>query len=216
MKSFMIFALLALALVIAPVHASAQTVLTTFPTVCIPGGTNSQFIFQPQGGAYASPLQPGLYNCISPNTPALFSVGGANRLLLLSDVATTTVATTVFSYPLLSYTNYTFTCTIFWQNSSTNANTFTVSYPTSPTAVSAFLTSIYTAAGAQVALPLAGGPPVTATGGAAGAGSTTYKAVIDGGIQNGATAGTLAFQISATSGTATAKAGSFCTANSAP
>jgi hypothetical protein len=221
MKNFALLALVALALTFAA-PAFAQNSYTQFPTYCTPainGGTaatNSSFYFYPQGGAYASPLPPGLYLCTAPNVAAPFMGGGASKQLLLADVATTTAAASVFSYPLLANTNYTFSCTLFWQNSSTNADTFTVAAPTSPTAILAYLTSIYTAAGAQVAAPLSGGPPLTGTGGTAGVGSTTYKAIVDGGIQNGANAGNLAFQISATSGTATIKAGSYCTVNSAP
>ena len=217
MKKLVTLSLLALALAIVPVLASAQATLTQYPTVCVPGGTNSQFIFAPQGGAYASALSPGLYNCISPNVAARFGGGNANDLLLLSDVTATSSAVTVFSYPLLASTNYSFECTLFWQDSTTAAVNFSLAAPASPTSILGFLTSIYTAAGALVAVPLSGGPPVAAQSGAAGAGATTYKAVIDGGIQNGTTAGGLAFQVNGVSGsTATVKAGSHCSAKSAP
>lgn len=215
MKTLVRFALLALALAIVPALASAQATLTQFPSVCVPGGINSQFLFQPQSGAYASALAPGLYNCIAPNQAALFNGGGASKLLLLSNVTTTTAATNVFSYPILASTNYTFTCTIFWQNSSTNAETFTLATPASPTSVFAFGELVYNAAGGSNTAPFTGSP-LALSSTAAGAGSTTYKATISGGIQNGSTAGNLAFQISAAAGTATAVAGSYCAVNSAP
>jgi len=217
MKKLVTLSLLALALAIVPVLASAQATLTQFPTVCVPGGTNSQFIFAPQGGAYASALAPGLYNCIGPNQAALFGGGGASKLLLLSDVSATTVATTVFTFPILANTNYTFDCSLFWQSStSTAGDNFSLVTPASPTSVLAYLTSIYTTAGAIVAGVLTGSP-LALSGGTAGAGSTTYKAVINGGIQNGTTAGGLSFQVNGVSGnTATVKAGSYCAANSAP
>lgn len=221
MKKIGLLSLLALALALVPVLASAQNTLTQFPSTCTPaanGGTfstNSQFYFAPQSGAYASSLAPGLYNCISPGVAALFGGGGASKLLLLSDVTGTTAATTVFSYPILASTNYTFACVLFWQNSGTNAETFTLATPTSPTSTLAFATIIYNATGGSNTAPLTGSPlAINST--AAGAGATTYKATIDGGIQNGTTAGNLAFQISAATGTPTAKAGSYCTVNSAP
>jgi hypothetical protein len=203
-----------LALVLA-VPVLAQTTLTQFPANCIPGGLNSQFIFAPQSGAYAASPGPGLYNCISPNVAALFGGGGASKLLLLSDVTATTTAVTVFSFPVLANVNYTFSCTLFWQNSSTNADTFTLTTPSSPTSVLAFGELIYNATGSTNTAPFTGSP-LALSSTAAGAGATTYKATISGGIQNGANAGSIAFQISASSGTATIKANSYCAANSAP
>lgn len=217
MKTFRRFAVLALVLMVAPVLASAVNTLTQWPNVCIPGGTNAQFNFAPQSGAYASAIPPGLYNCISSNVAAIFMGGGANRVILLSDFTNTTAtAATVISYPLLAKTNYTFSCTLYWQNDGTNAPTFTLVTPTTPTSTLAFAQVIYNAAGSQVAGVLSGSPLAYTSAQAAGVGATTYKAIIDGGIQNGSTAGSLSFQASAATGTTTVKASSYCTVSSAP
>ena len=189
----------------------AQTQVTQLPQTCTAG---VQYFLSPPAGPYAG-LTAGIYNCLPGNVLAQFGGGGANTLLLLSDFTNTTATpATVFSFPVLANTNYTFACTMFWQNSGTNTETFTLTTPSSPTSVLAFGQVIYNAAGAQNTAPLSGSPlAITST--AAGAGSTTYKASIEGGIQN-VTAGTLAFQISAGTGTSTVKANSFCTARSAP
>lgn len=186
----------------------AQTQVNQLPTYCIKG---AQVQLIPSGGAYMSQA-PGIYNCVATNVWALFAQNGANvQAILAADVTNTTAtAATYLSYPILALTNYSFSCTVLYTNSSTNAEVFTLTTPASPTNVLAFA-QVYTTNTGTSTDGLLSGSPLAFTAAAAGAGSTVYRATIVGTIENGATAGTLAFQISAASGTSTVKRGSFCT-----
>lgn len=210
MKSLAVSCLLVMAFAIA---GFAQTQVTQLPNTCTSG---TQYFLSPAGGAYVT-LLPGLYNCLPGNVLARFGGGGANVLAVIGADFTNATATpaTAIGYPVLASTTYQFNCTLFWQNSGTNAMTLTITTPGSPTNVLAFGQVNYNAAGAQTDAPFSGSP-LAFTSTAAGVGSTTYRAQIDGTIENGANNGTLNFQASAATGTTTIKRGSFCEVRSLP
>ena len=213
LKSTFASVLLVCALAVLAVPAFAQTAVTQLPTTCVAG---TLYSYTPPSGPYSSATLPGTYLCLAGNVIAPFSGGGASQQLLLTDFSNTTAtAATFISYPVLASTNYTFSCDVFWQNSGTNAITFTITTPASPTSILAYGEVNYNAAGARTDAPFSGSP-LAFTSTAAGVGATTYRAVITGAIQNGTTAGTLAFQASAGTGTTTLKAGSNCTVKSNP
>jgi hypothetical protein len=209
-KSIVLSCLLVMAFAIT---GFAQTQVTQLPTSCIAG---VQYQLSPAGGAYASQV-PGLYTCLPGNVLALFGGGGSNTLAVVGADFTNATATaaTVISYPVQANLNYQFSCTLFWQNSGTNAMTLTVTTPGSPTNVLAFSQVYSTNTGTNTSGVLTGSP-LAFSGAAAGSGATTYKATIEGTLENGSTAGTLAFQASAGTGTTTIKRGSYCSARSLP
>jgi hypothetical protein len=210
LKMLAISCLLVMALAIT---GSAQIQVTQLPTTCTAG---TQYQLSPAGGAYVTAL-PGIYNCLAGNVLAPFGGGGSNILGILGGdfTNTTATATTFISYPVLANTNYQFSCVLFWQNSGTNAMVLTVTTPGSPTAANAFAQVYSTNTGTNTSGALSGSP-LAFTGAAAAAGSTTYKATIEGVLENGATAGALAFQASAATGTTTIKRSSYCSARSLP
>jgi hypothetical protein len=189
----------------------AQIAITSVPTTCT---SYSIFSFSPQSTAYLSTPGAGTYICLPGNQFLSYPGGGGGTQILLSNYTNATAtASTVITFPMLANTVYQFSCTLFWQNSGANATVFTLVTPASPTNVNAFGQIITSAAGAQVTTPLSGNPlAITAT---AAVGATTYKAIIDGTIQN-VTAGNLLFQGSATAGTITILNGSYCSNKSLP
>jgi len=190
-------------------NLSALSTYNSPLSVC---AVNAQFILQPSGGAYIGSM-PGLYICPAVNTPLPFSQGANTLEIQGADFANATAtATTFLSWPLNPYGVYKFACVVFWEHSSTVAPVFTLTTPTSPTNVLAFAQVYSTNTGTNTA-GLLSGSPLAFTGAAAGAGSTVYKATVEGTIENGSTAGTLAFQLSSASGTVTAKRGSYCSLN---
>ena len=186
-------------------NLGAITVVNQLPTTCAVG---AQVVLQASSGAFAGQAS-GLYQCPIINTWLPFRQGAEVLEVLGADFSNTTAtAATVLSYPINPYGVYQFQCTFFYTNSGTNAVTFTLLAPTSPTNVLAFATNIYAAAGTQGFAPLTGSPLSVAT--TAATTGTVYKETIEGTIENGATAGTLAFQASSATGTTGVKRGSYC------
>ena len=199
---------------------SAVTVVSQLPTTCTAAtGTTAaqQTILQGQSGAYTGQGS-GLYVCVEANVWQLFGQG-ANTLELqggdysnaTATAGTITAGGTTLSFPLNPNGTYKFSCTLFYTNTGTNAVTFTMITPTSPTNVVAYATNIYAAAGTQTFAPLTSSPLSIATTGATT--GTVYKEDIAGTIENGANAGVLAFQASAATGTTAVKRGSYCSIN---
>jgi hypothetical protein len=175
---------------------------------CSPG---TAFVLLPSGGSYIG-QGPGLYICPQYNVPLLFGQG-ANTLEVQGADFTNATATaaTVLSWPIYPYGVYALTCTLFWQNSGTSGDlVLTVTTPTSPTN-SLFYSQIYTnKTGTLNGDVLTGSPLAYTSTTAPTASATSYRAIVEGTIENGANAGTLAIQASASAGTTTIKRGSYC------
>ena len=223
MKKSVVSCLLAAVLALLPVAPlaaqsqptlSAVTIVNQLPTTCSPTATPpaNQVVLQSNGGAFQG--QPsGLYNCVAVNVWQLFGQGANTLEVLGADSATiTTVATTVLSFPINPFGVYKYSCSIFWTNSGTNAETFTITTPTSPNNVFGWGRYVYAAAGTQNVAAFSGSP-LTSASTSSVTGTGTNEATILGTIENGATGGTLAFQISAASGNTVVKRGSFCSLN---
>jgi hypothetical protein len=195
-----------------PSSSVAQTIVTQIPTTCT---TGTLYLYYPQAGAYSS-APSGQYVCGAGNQFLTYGGSGGNtQVLLASYTNATNTASAIFTFPVLASTNYQFSCTFYWQNSGTNANTWTLTTPSSPTNVIAFASLGYNATNSANTAPLTGSP-LALTGTAAAAGATTYKATIDGTIQNGTTAGNIVFEGAASSGTLTVLNGSYCSNKSNP
>jgi hypothetical protein len=191
----------------------AQTVVTQLPTTCTAG---TQYLLYPSGGAYTG-LPQGYYNCLPGNVLAMFSGGGANTLGIVGAdfvTAATSTPATFLSYPVLANITYQYSCALFYSESGSVAPTFTVTAPASPTNLFGFAQVYSTNTGTNTSGVLSSG---AFSGATVGATSTVYKATIEGILENGATAGTLAFQVSAGStSNSTIKRGSYCSARSLP
>jgi hypothetical protein len=209
-KLLVVSCLLVMALAIA---GSAQTQVTQLPATCVAG---TLYNLSLTGTAYESAPGPGLFVCLAGNTFGIYYGAGSTVQGQIGADFTNLTATpaTVLSFPVLASTNYRFACLIFYGNSGTNAVTFTLTTPASPTNVFAESENIYAAAGTQAVAPLSGSPLAIAT--TAAATGTNYIEKISGIIENGATTGTLALQASSATGTTTVKRGSFCAVNSLP
>jgi len=210
MKSIVLSCLLVMAFAIT---GMAQTVVTQIPTTCT---TNTIYQLLPPAGAYAPTVPAGLYVCYGGNTFVSYGgAGGSTQVLLSNYTNATATASAIQTFPLLASTNYQYSCALFWQNSGTGAGiTLTLVTPSSPTSTIAFAQIIYNATGGSNTAPLTGSP-LALTSTAAGAGATTYKALLDGTIQN-VTAGNLVFEGSTASGTVTVLNGSYCSVKSVP
>ncbi len=208
LKALAVSCLLVMALAIT---GSAQTAISQIPTPCVNG---TIYAYTPQGGAYTS--QPaGLYTCIG-NVFMSYGGAGATTQALIGSSFTNATATaaTIFTFPVLANTNYRFSCSFFYQNSGTNAVTFTMTTPASPTNVIAEAQNIYTVTGTQTFAALTGSPLAIAT--TAVATGTNFLERIEGTIENGSTAGNLNFQGSSATGTTAVARGSFWTVNALP
>lgn len=209
----LLFASLLLVLAMA-IPGSAQTVVTQIPTTCT---AYTIYTYQPQGGAYAANPPAGTYTCLPGNVFVSYSGAGGTTQILLADVSATSTATAFLTFPVLASINYQLSCTLFWQNSTTDSDTFTIATPASPTSVVAYGQTFTGSTGGTVTGAVFTGSPLAVTTATATAGATSYLGKIDGTIQNGTTAGNVAFEISqGNGGTATIKAGSYCSAKSVP
>lgn len=208
-----ILAVLSTLLVLAlAIPGAAQTAITQIPTPCTVGTIYS---YTPQGGAYVSALPAGNYVCGPGGVFAPYGGSGGNTQIVLTDLTNATAtAATFLSWPILASTSYAFSCEVFWQNSSTTLPTFTITAPTSPTSITAWGQD-YIAATTD-GLVFSGSPLAFTPAAGSVTGSTTYWATITGSIQNGTTAGTLAFQFDSSANTMTVKANSSCTVRSNP
>lgn len=209
-KSLAVSCLLVMAFAIT---GAAQTVVTQLPTTCTP---NTLFNFQPSGTSYEAITPIGLVVCLPGNQYGSYSgAGGTTQGQTGADFTNTTATpATVFTFPMLANTNYRVACYILYGNSGTNAVTFTVTTPASPTNAALESQNIYAAAGTQAIAPLSGSPLAIAT--TAAATGTIYVERIEGMVENGATAGNMTVQASSATGTTTVKRASFCSVVSLP
>lgn len=125
--------------------------------------------------------------------------------------ATTTASNiTGLSFPVAANKNYTMTCNLYYQGSASTAGLdITVTGPAAPTSVFYSYEEDPTATSIQDSVASAFGTKLT--GNAAVTATTNLSAKITLGLQNGANAGTVQVQGSATgAGTVTVQVGSFC------
>jgi hypothetical protein len=212
LKSIAVCLLLTLACMALP--AAAQTIVTQLPNTCSQG---SVYTFVPSGGSYSGVPASGNYICVGDNillpfgaTGTTLEVTGANFTNATATAATITAGGVPLSWPVSANTNYRYSCTIFWQGSSTATTLkLVVTAPASPTNLFGFAQIYSDNAGTNTAGALSSG---AFTGVAANAATTTYKAVLDGVLENGSTAGALTFQAAApaSSTTITIVRGSYC------
>ena len=212
LKALAVSCLLVMALAIA---GSAQTAITQIPTTCT---AYTIYTYTPQGGAYAANPPAGTYTCLPGNQFVSYSGSGGATQIVLGDVSATSTAAAFLTFPVLANTNYQFSCNLFWQNGTiSDSATITITTPASPTAITAYGSSITGSTGATLLSAVFTGSPLTFTTAVATAATTTYKANIDGTIQNGTTAGNIVFEISqGNAGTGIVKAGSYCSNKSIP
>lgn len=213
MKKAGLFALLSTLLVLAlAIPGVSQTAVTQIPTPCTAG---TIYTYYPQSTAYLPSVGAGTYLCNSFGQFLSYGgTGGGTQMVLTNVTNATTTAATFLSWPVLASTNYTFSCDVFWQNSSTTLPTFTLTAPTSPTSILAWGQDYIAATTAGAVF--SGSPLAFTPASGTVVASTTYKASITGAIQNGTTAGTLAFQFNSSANTMTVLANTNCTVKSNP
>lgn len=148
----------------------------------------------------------------SVDNPTGIEQGGNTQRKITSDYTNATNTPSAFaSWSILASKNYSFTCKLYWQESSVlGALALSVLTPTSPTNVEA-MAGIYSSnAGTLTSgeITASGG---SFTGAVPAVSGTSYQATIAGTVENGTTAGTLAIQAATNgTGTVTLKRGSFC------
>ena len=138
--------------------------------------------------------------------------GGTSTMLTSAYTNATTTASNItgLSFSAAANVNYTMRCTLYYQGSAATAGLdITVTGPASPTSVfysydeNATATSVQSSVASAFATKLTGNATVTAT--------TNQRAAVTIGLRNGANAGTVQLQGSATgAGTVTVQPGSFC------
>lgn len=176
-----------------PVQLAAAATFTFFA----PAG---QYVLQAPGQSYQAPIF-----LVPPSSGSMVYV-----TTTYTNATTTFSNVTGLSFPVAASTNYHAVCRITWQGSATTTGPkYQWTGPASPTAVAASINSIVTAStfttASAVAFSsaMANAGTITAT--------TNFTDIVDLGLINGTTAGTLQLQAAANGvGTLTIQPGSWC------